>query len=170
MSRLGSIPGQPTAHPPFAQPPVASSPRPFPVTVAKAAANPGVELLEAGAVLTVTKVLPPPKQVGTKFLGELADAPTTGASRDLSDLLLEPLLCRFTDKEPEAAAAEAKTEKLSLPWPSDSTLGFIYFELEFGGEVAGYAPCGFVSDRMRSLATTGPLVFPWQRATPSLSR
>jgi hypothetical protein len=27
-----------------------------------------------------------------------------------------------------------------------------------------------VSDRMRSLATTGPLVFPWQRATPSLSR
>jgi hypothetical protein len=107
------------------------------VIAAKAAAKPGVELLEAGADLTAVKVLPPPKQVVTKFLDDLADAPTTGAPRDLPDLFFESLLCRSTDKEPEAAAAEAKAEELSLPWPSDSALGFIYFELELGGEVAG---------------------------------
>lgn len=63
MSRLGCIPDQPTAHPPFAQLPVASSPPLFPVIAAKAAANPGVEILETGANFTVAIVFPPPEQV-----------------------------------------------------------------------------------------------------------
>jgi len=133
MGRFGCIPGQPSADSPITQLSVASATPLFPMIAAQAAPNPRVQFLETGSKLTVVKVLPPPNQVCTQFFYHLFDAPTTGTSRDLPDLFLETLLGCLTDKELKPTTAEAEAKKLSLPRPSDRTLGLIYLELQFAG-------------------------------------
>ena len=103
------------------------------MVTAKTPPNPRIQLLEAGSKLACPEVLPPPNQVFAQFPDHLLDAPTTGTSRDLPDLVLEAFFGRLTDKELKPATTEAEAKELPLPRSTDRAFGFVHFELQLQG-------------------------------------